>query len=550
MRHKPVLSSLLVWGALAAPAYAQTHHATGLIDDDPVALASVPFRPMYRAYLPPQADVIAYLPAIRSQGEQGSCTAWAAGYNAMSLLFNQKLSADSAASGGLKPRKIEFSPAYVFNLIHRGRCEGGTSVVTALDTIRDHGLVPYGSLPYDQQSCSALPSAAAVEEGKNKRLISYSRIDGDHKAVLEKMRGAIYAHKPVIVGMYTGDMASAFQTYNGGDIFRARLPHENAHAMVVVGYDDASQTFTVANSWGPQWGDKGFLRIDYQALLENLSGPTFVIDEIDDAGVRSILSSAPLNVEPEPKPAPVPVIEPPKPAPVVHDALPTVDDLKTQVMQLAQKPSCSAIRTQVSANRDIVLSGFVGAQADADALLRDVNGLPTRGRVQSQVQVHPWPQCEAYLNFEQELQDGGGLGVKLMDHALAPYTQGDTLSLQVTAPSFPSYLYVAYLQASGEVVYLSWPEPLAPKPTTPKTKLVFGGGKNGQPIYRVSKPFGDEMVIVIAASKPLFPGALPERDNDREFLTKFRTAFLAGGVKRHVAVAVLPIKTLAKESNP
>ena len=70
MRHKPVLSSLLVWGALAAPAYAQTHHATGLIDDDPVALASVPFRPMYRAYLPPQADVIAYLKQFNADGSK------------------------------------------------------------------------------------------------------------------------------------------------------------------------------------------------------------------------------------------------------------------------------------------------------------------------------------------------------------------------------------------------------------------------------------------------------------------------------------------------
>jgi len=543
-----MLPALLAWSALAATAHAQAHHATGLAPDDPVALAHVPLKPIYRAFLPAKADVIQDLPAIRSQGDQGSCTAWAAGYSAMSLLFNQKIS--SSGEKATHFRKVEFSPAYVFNLIHRGKCEGGTSVVSTLDTIRDHGLVSYASLPYDPRSCSALPSASLAEDAHNKRLISYSRIDGDGKAVLEKIRGAIYARKPVIFGMYTGDLASAFQGYKGG-VFRERLPHENAHAMVVVGYDDATQVFTVANSWGNRWGDKGFLHIDYQTLLDNLSNQAFVIDEIDDAGVRSIIAAMESTVEPAPPPTPVIAAkDPPKPAPVVHDAAPSVDELRNQITQLALKPSCSAIRAQVSASRDVTLSGFAGAQRDVETLLQEIRRLPTLGHVQNQIQMRPWPQCEAYLNFERELQDTGGLGLVQAGRTSGQYAQGDSLVLQVTAPQFPSYLYIAYLQASGEVVYLSWPEPLAPRPTAPRSRLTFGGGRNGQPIYRVSQPFGDEMVIVIAASRPLFPGALPERDNDREFLTRFRAAFLAGGAQRRVAVAVLPIKTVAKESSP
>jgi C1A family cysteine protease len=48
-------------------------------------------------------------------------------------------------------------------------------------------------------------------------------------------------------------------------------PSERAvggHAVLAVGYDDASQTFLVRNSWGTGWGMAGYFSMPYTYLIQ------------------------------------------------------------------------------------------------------------------------------------------------------------------------------------------------------------------------------------------------------------------------------------------
>ena len=36
--------------------------------------------------------------------------------------------------------------------------------------------------------------------------------------------------------------------------------------MLLVGYNDAEQYFTLKNSWSPAWGEQGFFRIAYSEM--------------------------------------------------------------------------------------------------------------------------------------------------------------------------------------------------------------------------------------------------------------------------------------------
>jgi C1A family cysteine protease len=39
------------------------------------------------------------------------------------------------------------------------------------------------------------------------------------------------------------------------------------HAVMAVGYDDATREFLVRNSWGTDWGLEGYFKIPYAYLL-------------------------------------------------------------------------------------------------------------------------------------------------------------------------------------------------------------------------------------------------------------------------------------------
>lgn len=56
------------------------------------------------------------------------------------------------------------------------------------------------------------------------------------------------------------------------------------HAMLCVGYLDKDQLFIVRNSWGSEWGDKGYCYIPYKYVIhEELNGhDTWIVKSLDD----------------------------------------------------------------------------------------------------------------------------------------------------------------------------------------------------------------------------------------------------------------------------
>src|SRR6202023_1662674 len=99
--------------------------------------------------------------------------------------------------------------------------------------------------------------------------------------------------------------------------------------------------------------------------------------------------------------------------------------------------------------------GFVASDTDRSRLRQDLAGRA----LDDGVAIHPWPECEALLTFDRELQEPRGLSVTIAapDSILR---EGGKLVVEITTPDFPSYLYVTYLQASGDAVHLRQPPAL------------------------------------------------------------------------------------------
>uniref|UniRef100_A0A453KCV0 Granulins domain-containing protein n=1 Tax=Aegilops tauschii subsp. strangulata TaxID=200361 RepID=A0A453KCV0_AEGTS len=104
------------------------------------------------------------------------------------------------------------------------------------------------------------------------------------------------AHQPVSVGIEAG--GPEFQLYESG-VFTGRCGTELDHGVVAVGYgtDNGRDYWSVRNSWGPDWGEGGYIRMERNVTAR--------------AGKCGIAMMASYPVKNGPNPSPKP--DPPKP---------------------------------------------------------------------------------------------------------------------------------------------------------------------------------------------------------------------------------------------
>ncbi|MFN3077026.1 MAG: C1 family peptidase [Alphaproteobacteria bacterium] len=544
--------------------------AQGLRLETEAEYGAIPRLGKYRAFLPPAVDLSREFPKPGRQGLQGSCTAWAVGYGLRGYYEHKRTGWDQS-----RPEHL-FSPAFLYNPLARGNCDAGATLAQALERLQNVGAVTLAEFPYDPKDCSRQPGAQELAEAANFRIHRYFRVDPKS---LDDIKGRLVQGDPVVIGM---DTTKNFDKLKAGEVYDPQEGEIDAgHAMVVSGYSDAIEAFKVFNSWGTDWGDDGYGWISYRAFRERVPRAYVMrAEQPDPSAIPSsiVLPVSQSSVPPIPSPVvpPLPVVTnnttlpvvtntvPPKPAPVILPApepkpkpvpkpkpLPkptppaAQPSIRSEVEELVRGLSCAEISTEVRSGGEVRLAGFLGTDADRQSLetaLGAVSGL-TRVNMEA-VGVRPWPQCEALQTFKKPLGTANGLELRLASPALAA---GSRLVLEVTTPSYPSYLYLTYLPTSGEAVHLYRPRGNLPKPLPPNTRMTLGAEGPGQPTWRIGPPFGPEMVVAVASASPLFSGERPQVETEREYLTAFRIALIgksaAGHGGRKVAAATATLET-------
>jgi hypothetical protein len=570
---------------------AQVRRAKGWVPEPSHLVATIPLMLRFRDYLPEEVNLSTQFPTPGDQGQQSSCTAWATGYAMRSYYEGRRRNWDFSSPGQI------ISPAYIYNRLHdfRGNCDTGTPISEALDLLKTAGAPTLSEYPYVEKDCSRPANPEQVRNGSEFRIGGWSAVDNKK---LDDAKGQLSRGNPVVFGM---DVSDQFENLTGSEIYDdTTSPRTGGHAMVLVGYSERRQAFKVMNSWGTRWGDGGFGWVSYRAirqlsqLMFVMEVPEYVPPAPPQPGppVPPVVIAppepvpGPIVTPPSPPPAPVvvtppppkppvpepivkpepappaPVITPPGPPVVVAPPAPTpppprpvvtppVAMVQVQIETRVREVACARIEGKISANRVVQLRGFAGSASDLAKLRTDLLALLGVRKVEANITLYPWPQCEVFLNFAEALKNRQGLAASLRGASARTFIAGDSLSIQVVTPSYPSYLYVTYLQASGEAANLYWPQGRFPKAFPPNSKVTFGGGAGGEPIYRIAPPLGDEIIIVVASASPLFQDEPPETATDREYLTSFRKSFLvqpkSGGGQRRVSAVAVPLRTQAKQ---
>jgi hypothetical protein len=286
----------------------------------------------------------------------------------------------------------------------------------------------------------------------------------------------------------------------------------------VVGYDERLQAFKVINSWGLLWGDRGFGWIDYGTFRDEARAAYVMRVAALPSPEPPLPNPAPV-VNPKPPPAPIPTtIVQPKPVP--HPKSVTVPPPVKPSSVILPELECARVQLVHQNGRPTVV-GFVGKDEDLPRVQAAAKDEDVK------VSVRPWPQCEALITLDKPLSHSDRPQVLIRRSSGDTLSSGEVLVLEVETPSFPSYLHVAYIQADGTVRNLVQPALSSLSAYPPLSKVVIGDGRAGGLQFKVSAPFGREMLIVLAGRSPVFSDLRPVQETEREFLTALRRALIA-----------------------
>ena len=220
--------------------------------------------------LPTAFDLSEFLPPIDSQGSMGSCTSWAISYYMKSM--------QEGIQNGVT---LRLSPSYTYNQISQGIC-GGTDLETTLEILKNQGVSTWNTFPYSDTDCTTQPHSAAREEAANNKISDYKGLSGVN--MVNEMKTLLTQQIPIIISVTLSDQFGRPDNFGNAAYREHAINYDKTacHAMLVVGYSDMTNAFKVVNSWGIQWGNEGFVWIDYQAF-ENVTNENSAFRVINSA---------------------------------------------------------------------------------------------------------------------------------------------------------------------------------------------------------------------------------------------------------------------------
>ncbi len=227
------------------------------------------FKKVYRipATLPSSVDLRPKCSPVEDQGQLGSCTA-----NALAGALEFLMDRDNKPYADMSRLFIYYNERVIE---HSVKQDSGAMLRDGIKTLAKQGVCTEKKWPYDINKFTKKPTAASYKEALNYQILSYQRIE-----TVDEMRSCLADGFPFVFGFTVYD---SFESQDVAKTGIVNLPVSTekvigGHAVLGVGYDDSEKRFIVRNSWGADWGMKGYFTIPYDYLANrNLSDDFWTI---------------------------------------------------------------------------------------------------------------------------------------------------------------------------------------------------------------------------------------------------------------------------------
>lgn len=218
---------------------------------------------------PKSVDLRPQCPPVYDQRPLQSCTANA-----------------TAAAIQFERRRLKLDPDFIPSrlfiywnerkLTDRLAQDAGSSLRSAIKAVAKFGDCPEPLWPYEADKVGVEPVPHAYQSAVQYRNVAYQRV----KQELPHLKACLASGQPFV---FTFGVYSGFESPEAAKTSTVPVPKEGEkfegnHAVMAVGYDDASARLWLRNSWGPNWAQGGYFQMPY-AYIENprLSGDFWTI---------------------------------------------------------------------------------------------------------------------------------------------------------------------------------------------------------------------------------------------------------------------------------
>jgi len=139
--------------------------------------------------------------------------------------------------------------------------DAGAEIRDGVKSVNKQGAPPETLWPYVISKFKRKPTPAAFKAALAHQSISYQRVTRD----LANMKACLAEGFPYVFGFSVYDGFESNECAKTGVLNVPEKTEEllGGHAVLAVGYDDASQRFIVRNSWGESWGQQGYFTMPY-----------------------------------------------------------------------------------------------------------------------------------------------------------------------------------------------------------------------------------------------------------------------------------------------
>ncbi|OIO22098.1 cysteine protease [Candidatus Micrarchaeota archaeon CG1_02_47_40] len=211
---------------------------------------------------PSKIDLRKDCPKIFNQGEIGSCTA-----NAAAALLEYHNIRTYKKEGALSRMFIYKSTRDLM----QSKGDSGAYIRTTMGALALFGAPPEKYWEYEEKSLDEAPPAFCYSFAQNYQALAYFRLTS-----LQEIKETLCEGIPAMFGFR---VYASIEEAEGGKI---PFPEEEeevlgGHAVMAVGYEDEMKiggckgAFIIRNSWGEEWGERGYGYLPYEYLLSGLA---------------------------------------------------------------------------------------------------------------------------------------------------------------------------------------------------------------------------------------------------------------------------------------